>query len=206
MSGASAGGFNKYSCDLDQIWGDLHEGIQQVFQRQGMSNARYMQLYTHVYNYCTSVRQNASSSASNNMAASLMMSGSSSVGGVTPLGSSLIPPGSSAKAHHQGLKSKKANVNPHHGAQFVGLELYKRLKEFLRHYQCKLKEVRIVHIYNFLYLCIWRSIIHNNILIRFNLPGRSGPDGRGRAQVLHVPVGGVPVQRAGPQRRLFLPQ
>ncbi|XP_044264562.1 cullin-1 [Tribolium madens] len=84
--------------DLDQIWGDLHAGIEHAYSQQHMPKYLYIQLYTHVYDYCTSVHQQANGR------------GSSSIS----------------------TKNKKSQVGG--GAQLVGLELYKRIREFLRNY------------------------------------------------------------------------
>ncbi|XP_064086820.1 cullin-1-like isoform X4 [Macrobrachium nipponense] len=85
--------------DLDQIWGDLRQGIEQVYNSQEMSRPRYMTLYTHVYNYCTSVHQQSTKAGGS--------------GG--------------------GPRAKKSTAAGG-GAQFVGLELYKRLRDFLKTY------------------------------------------------------------------------
>jgi cullin 1 len=101
--------------DLDHIWGDLKNGIEQVYtnKRQNMSKNRYMELYTHVYNYCTSVHQ--TNSRSPNISSVNSISSNSNLNS-TP----------------NSTRSKKGATQG--GAQFVGFELYKRLKDFLQSY------------------------------------------------------------------------
>lgn len=51
---------NATTNSLESIWEDLEKGIDEVFSRKvqkGMKPARYMALYTHVYNYLTSTGQ-----------------------------------------------------------------------------------------------------------------------------------------------------
>ena len=122
VSSPSAPFATKQNYDLDQIWGDLREGIEQVFARQGMSMQRYMELYTHVYNYCTSVHQH-----------SALGGGGAAGGGVPGVGGAAAAGGAASKS--------KKGTGSQGGAQFVGLELYKRLKDFLKGYQVKLLEV-----------------------------------------------------------------
>jgi len=83
--------------ELDEIWGDLKRGIEHVYSCQSMSKQRYLQLYTLVYNYCTSVQQQTANP-------------------------------SSSKS-----KSKKSSTC-NSGAQIVGHELYKRLRDFFKQY------------------------------------------------------------------------
>lgn len=84
--------------DLDQIWSELNHGIEHVYNFQTISKARYIVLYTHVHDYCTSVHKG--SNDRNN--------------------TSIL------------TKGKKAQVSG--GAQLVGFELYKRLRDFLKNY------------------------------------------------------------------------
>ncbi|XP_062545423.1 cullin-1 isoform X1 [Armigeres subalbatus] len=112
--------------NLEEIWADLEGGIKQVYkQEQSLSFARYMQLYTHVYNYCTSVHQQPANRQSSSKV--------SKKGTAIPSGEQQM-----AKPLKSGIE-----FNPYHltvgGAQLVGQELYKRLKEFLECYLIKLQ-------------------------------------------------------------------
>lgn len=93
--------------ELDQIWDDLKAGIRGVYRRQYMSRQRYIELYTHVYNYCTSVHSAANQSQQSTSAAS---------------------------SSSQRNSAARRNRPQGGGAQFVGHELYKRIKDLLRQY------------------------------------------------------------------------
>ncbi|MCP9259526.1 Cullin-1 [Dirofilaria immitis] len=49
---------------IDEIWGDMEVGLKEVYARQTMMPARYMQLYSRVYTFCTSVVYNNDSQRS----------------------------------------------------------------------------------------------------------------------------------------------
>ncbi|RNA35221.1 cullin-1, partial [Brachionus plicatilis] len=44
----------KAPASLNEIWQEIQLGIESVYQQQTMTKNRYMTLYTHVYNHCTS--------------------------------------------------------------------------------------------------------------------------------------------------------
>uniref|UniRef100_A0A6V7M082 Cullin-1 n=1 Tax=Bracon brevicornis TaxID=1563983 RepID=A0A6V7M082_9HYME len=78
--------------DVNEVWGDLRNGIEHIYKRQSMPKHRYLELYTHVYNYCTSVHS------------------------------------------ARGASTYEQQCKIPNGAQLVGLELYKRLREWLKEY------------------------------------------------------------------------
>ena len=103
---------------LNAIWGDLESGIQQIYRVKsaGMSKTRYMELYTHVYNYCTSVYPN------NRQA-------------------NQPPPPPQSQTQRGVGPSRQPNNNG--GAQFVGQELYNKIREFFASYLTELLEAGI---------------------------------------------------------------
>lgn len=102
---------NHRSVDLEKIWAGLKEGITQIYQREPtLTRQQYMDLYTLVYNYCTSVHQNTN----NNRTAVL--------------------PRANKKSNPNNGHMGTGTTNKPTGAQLGGQELYKRLKDFLESY------------------------------------------------------------------------
>jgi cullin 1 len=94
-----------------------------------------MQLYTHVYNYCTSVHQQTTGGKYHYC---------------WPLASHavvlFVSPFFSIPVRNQGTNSKSfkrvgSQTASSGGAQLVGLELYKSLKDFLEEYLVSLEKV-----------------------------------------------------------------
>jgi len=93
---------NQKTTDIDSIWSDLLQGITEIYKfKKKMCSNKYMTLYTHVYNYCTSGQQN----------------------------SEFTHLATESNSKNPRLKNQAMN-----GAQFVGLELYKRLENFLKNF------------------------------------------------------------------------
>ena len=106
----------KSSANLNEIWEDLKTGIESIYQQQTMSKKRYMILYSHVYNHCTS----SSAKTSNQTSTQSILTSSQ-----TSLGS----------------KSKKNQIQASsEGAQIIGCELYSKLKQFLETFLYELQK------------------------------------------------------------------
>lgn len=125
MSMGGGGGYNSpsvKSASLVEIWEDLQQGIESIYQQQTMSKPRYMILYTHVYNHCTSASAKAAGAASS----------PSTIGGANPPYSRQTPT--------IAPKSKKNQLaTQSEGAQIIGCELYQKLQAFLESYLENLK-------------------------------------------------------------------
>jgi cullin 1 len=116
------------TASLNEIWEDLKTGIESVYQQQTMTKARYMLLYSHVYNHCTSSSAKSAASSSNQMSSG---SQSSSLRNQT---SNLVS--SSSKSS----KRSQAGGNQSEGAQIIGCELYQKLQIFLESYLERLQK------------------------------------------------------------------
>lgn len=103
-AGSNGGSHGPRQVGLAQIWEDLKQGMDQVYTIKGMSKPRYMELYTHVYNYCTSVQHG---------------------------GASRQLPGSASSTSFKSSPKKWHNAQ---SANFVGHELYKKLRTYLQSY------------------------------------------------------------------------
>lgn len=105
---------------LDEMWKELEKGIVQIFKRETMIlKPQYIELYTFVYNYCTSVGQTAANSR-------------------FPLAKSSLPYNNNAGS--SAGTGQLTGSTGGGGAQLVGLELYKRLRTFLEQHLKELLE------------------------------------------------------------------
>ncbi|XP_053593225.1 cullin-1-like [Microplitis demolitor] len=43
--------------NLNEIWDDFSSGLDAIYNQETMNRHRFMQLYSHVYNYCTSIQE-----------------------------------------------------------------------------------------------------------------------------------------------------
>uniref|UniRef100_A0A915APJ3 Cullin protein neddylation domain-containing protein n=2 Tax=Parascaris univalens TaxID=6257 RepID=A0A915APJ3_PARUN len=87
---------------IDEIWGDLEKGLNEIYSRQTMTPTRYMELYSRVYTYCTCVTY---------------------VGDQNRIGGARTSRPS---------RAARTNNSTAVGAEFVGLDLYNHVKQFFQ--------------------------------------------------------------------------
>ncbi|ODN04879.1 Cullin-1 [Orchesella cincta] len=104
---ATAGNLlNGQQNDVESIWLELSHGIQDVYAHREMTSERFMQLYTHVYNYCTKSPS-------------------------TPDGGGA---GSRRSARIRRRVPGETASSAAFSSAFVGHDLYSKIREFLKNY------------------------------------------------------------------------
>ncbi|CAF1000203.1 unnamed protein product [Didymodactylos carnosus] len=97
---------------FDEVWEKLSTGIHNVYDHQAMQSPAWMELYTHVYNYCTSTASSPASSTIPHKAQK--------------------PSRTAEQSKHTGAAHRPPNNTE--GANIVGGELYSKLNQFLNSY------------------------------------------------------------------------
>ncbi|PIO67819.1 hypothetical protein TELCIR_10420 [Teladorsagia circumcincta] len=100
-------GSRRQNMTIDGVWEDLYKGLQAVYLREVMKSQRYMELYTSVYDFCTAVSVNSNPGV---------------VG---------RPTRSGARSSHKNFSGEDGPVT---GTDFVGVEMYAKLTNFIESY------------------------------------------------------------------------
>ncbi|KAJ1361358.1 hypothetical protein KIN20_020581 [Parelaphostrongylus tenuis] len=101
-------GSRRQNMTIDGVWEDLYSGLKSVYLREVMRSARYMELYTSVYDFCTAVSVNQSPGV---------------VGRATR---------SNARSSHHRNFAGDDGAPP--ATDFVGVEMYSKLTTFIEAY------------------------------------------------------------------------
>lgn len=104
---------------LAEVWNDLKDGIERIYKMENLRKKRYMDLYSHVYNYCTSVDPQVSVAQRQNIH---------------------IVPSPSVSRNRRNTNEPSGRTVNSPGAKFVGHELYKKLKDYLKAHVANVKQ------------------------------------------------------------------